>query len=116
MIVCSYYAGANNSFFQGLTADGALAALYEVTRRCYKVTNSALYGFRVVAFVHDELVLEGPATKCSEAATELQHAMEKAMGVYTPDCLTPAEPIVSSIWSKDAKQVWENGKLIPWRV
>jgi hypothetical protein len=62
---CGFCDGAN-SVFQGLTADGAKAALWAVVRECYDPTvrtedgspgagPSPLYGCRVVAFIHDGL-------------------------------------------------------------
>jgi len=109
------YSAMANSFFQGLAADGALAALYKVALECYSVRSSALYGFRIVAFVHDEIVLEGPESRANDAAHRLQEIMEQEMNTFTPDCPTPAEPVVTRVWSKAAKQVWDgSGNLVPW--
>jgi DNA polymerase-1 len=109
------YSAMNNSLFQGLTADGALEALWAVVVECYSVPSSALYGYRPIAFVHDEIVLEGPEDTAHDAAMRLQHVMEEQMNRYTPDCPTPAEPLVTRIWSKDAKPVFAaDGKLVPW--
>jgi len=44
------YSQARNAPFQGLAADGAALALFELIRK----------GFRVVGFVHDEILLELP--------------------------------------------------------
>ena len=110
------FCGMANSYFQGLAADGALDAMFEVARECYSNPRSALYGFRIVAFVHDEIVIEGPEKRAHEAAMCLQEIMERCMNIYTPDCPTPAEPLVTRIWSKKAKQVWKNGELIPWEM
>ncbi len=39
------------------------------------------------------------------------------MNKFTPDCPTPAEPIVTMIWSKNAKQVKAaDGTLLPWNI
>jgi DNA polymerase-1 len=106
----------NNTYFQGLTADGALEALFAVARECYAVPSSPLYGFRIVAFVHDEIVLEGPRERAHEAAMRLQLVMEREMNVFHPDCPTPAEPVITEVWSKQAKAVWKDGELIPWTI
>jgi hypothetical protein len=109
------YSGMANSYFQGLAADGALAAMFAVSKECYSVPSSALYGFRIVAFVHDEIVLEGPEHLAHDAAMRLQEIMEREMNVFTPDCPTPAEPVVTRIWAKGAEPVFApDGKLIPW--
>lgn len=111
---CSYSA-ANNTFFQGLLADGALDAMFQVARECYSCPESPLYGFRIVAFVHDEIVCEGPIARCSDAAKRLSVVMEECLNVYTPDYPTPAEPVVTMIWSKDAKSgVSPSGELLAW--
>ena len=111
---CSYSA-ANNSFFQGLLAEGCLDAMFEVQLECYSVTASDLYGSRVIAEVHDEIVAESKIAKASKAAKRLSHIMEKCLNVYTPDYPTPAEPVVTSIWSKDAKGILgPDGELVAW--
>lgn len=110
------YCQMSNTYFQGLAADGALEALFHVARECYAVPSSPLYGFRIVAFVHDEIVLEGPRERSHEAAMRLQEIMEREMNIFTPDCPTPAEPVVTEIWSKSAKAVWKDGELVPWTV
>ncbi len=109
------YAAMANSHFQGLAADGALAALWAVCKECYTVPSSALYGFRIIAFVHDEIVLEGPEDRAHDAAMRLQFLMEDRFNRYTPDCPTPAEPLVTRVWSKKAKAKFgADSKLIPW--
>lgn len=49
---------AANTMFQGLTSDGAKAAMWEVARRQFTEPKSALYGTRNVNFIHDELIAE----------------------------------------------------------
>ena len=53
-----HYTNACNTPFQGLVADGAKAALYEVVRQCF-IPGGSLRGARPVAFIHDEIILEG---------------------------------------------------------
>jgi hypothetical protein len=57
-----------NTLFQGLAADGAKKALWDITRECYLDTASPLFGSRVMIFAHDELILEMPEEKAHEAA------------------------------------------------
>lgn len=110
----SYSATANHQF-QHLTAQGALSALFEVCRECYSSGVSPLYGFRPVAFCHDEIILEGPRERAHVAAVRLQEIMEREMDVYTPDYPTPAEPVATEIWSKDVTQVKSaNGEIQVW--
>jgi DNA polymerase I-like protein with 3'-5' exonuclease and polymerase domains len=54
------YTEARNAPFQGLAADAAKLALFELERR----------GFRVVAFVHDEILIEVPTGSDYDAAAQ----------------------------------------------
>jgi DNA polymerase-1 len=110
---CSYTSGAN-FMFQNLTATAAKAALWEVTRRCYSVKSSALYGYRTPLFVHDEIVAEGPENTAHEAAIELAQVMQDVYNRYTPNVPLKVEACVSRFWSKSAEPVWANGRLVPW--
>ncbi len=75
-----------NLMFQGPAADGAKAAFYEVTRRCYAVPSSALYGSRPVAFVHDEILAESPRDRAQAAMEEMVEIMKTCMQAKaTPD-------------------------------
>jgi len=108
------YTAACNSSFQGLCADGAKRALYEVTRRQFCVPASALYGTAVVNFVHDEIIVESPEARCDAVARELEAVMEDRFNALVPDCPTRAEAVVMRYWSKKAKRIEHDGKLIPW--
>jgi DNA polymerase-1 len=111
-----YYTQGCNSMFQGLTADAAKAALFEVARRCYSVPSSALYGCRPVLFVHDEIIVEAPREQAAEAAVELERVMVEIYQRYTPDVLITADAHLMDRWSKDAEAVHdERGKLVPWQ-
>ena len=104
-----------NSYFQGLTADGAKAALYEVTRECYIVKDSPLYGFRPVAFIHDEILLEGPRGLARAAAKRLETIMIEEMEKFTPDIPSKADAHLMEKWYKDAEPVYdEKGNLLIW--
>jgi hypothetical protein len=109
------YSAACNTFFQGLLADGALEALARVAMECY-VPGSALFGYRIVAFVHDEIVIEGPLAGLAAATRRLAHIMEEELNKFTPDYPTPAEPVLTMVWSKDAKTVRNaQGELQLWQ-
>jgi hypothetical protein len=109
------YCAALNTGFQGLAADGAKAALFLVSRACYTQPDSPLFGSRIVAFVHDEIILESPLDKAPDAAEELSRLMVQGAKEHMPDMLIRAEPCLMSVWSKAAQTLRdENGKLITW--
>jgi hypothetical protein len=108
------YSDSANTYFQTLAAHASKTALFDVARKCYDDESSALYGCRPVLFVHDELVLETSESRAHEAATELERTMEAAMQRWTPNVPASATACVSRVWSKNAKPVHENGRLVPW--
>jgi len=111
---CHFTSGCN-TFFQGLTADGAKRALYEVAKECYTAPESPLYGSHPVAFIHDEIILETPLDKITGAAERLSLIMETAMEQFTPDIPSSATAAAMMRWYKDAEPAFdEAGKLIPW--
>jgi len=114
---CTFTSGCNTKF-QGLTADGAKLALYEVAKACYLREESALYGCRPVAFIHDEIIVEAPyndAFDLDAAAAELSRLMEQSMMRFTPDIPSKATAHAMLRWYKGAEPVYdERGKLIPW--
>jgi hypothetical protein len=111
-----FYCEACNSYFQGLAADGALDACFAVSRECYAIEESPLYGSRMVAFVHDEILLESPAERAHDAAQRLAQVMVGVMRQWVPDVPIEAEPVVMSRWSKSAVPTFDDqsGRLIPW--
>jgi DNA polymerase-1 len=110
-----YFTQAANSFFQALTADAAKAAMFEVSRYCYTVRSSALYGCRPVLFVHDEIITEAPIEQAAEAAKEKEKIMVETYRRFTPDVVITAGAFLTERWSKDAEAVFdERGRLIPW--
>ncbi len=113
------YCPASNTGFQGLGAACAKHGMWLVARAEYTQPSSPLYGSRTVAMVHDELIAECDEDKCHEAAHELVRLMVEGANAFLPDCpiaLSKMEPTAMTSWSKDAKQVWHNGRLIPWEA
>ena len=110
------YADGCNSPFQGLAADFALDALYHVQRACFIEKSSVLHRAqaRVVAFVHDEIILEARESLGHECALELQAIMERRAQAWLPDIPIKAEPCLMRRWSKDAEAVWHRGRLVPY--
>jgi DNA polymerase-1 len=107
------YTEACNTMFQGLAADMAKAAGWYIIQACFD-PSSPLYGCRIVNFVHDEFILEAPEDRAHEAALELSRLMIKAAGEWLPQVRIAAKPQVMRRWSKKAKPVWKNGRLVPW--
>jgi DNA polymerase I len=105
-----------SSFHQGLGADAAKNAVWLVQRACYAQPASVLYGSRMVAFVHDEIILEVEDDHhAHDKAMELGRIMVEGASVYLPDVPPTLEPILMRVWSKDAKPIYdENKRLIPW--
>jgi DNA polymerase-1 len=110
------YTEACNSMFQGLGADVAKSAGCRIAEGCYLLTDSPLFGCRIVNFVHDEFILEAPEHRSSEAALELSRVMVEAAKAWLPDVRIASKPVIMKRWSKDAKQIWENGRLMAWDV
>lgn len=104
-----------NTFFQGLVADWAKAALFRVSYLCYCEPRSPLYGCRPVIFAHDELILEAPAERASEAAEELRRVMVEEAQKWCDDVPIDATPVLMKVWYKGAEQVRDkHGMIIPW--
>jgi DNA polymerase-1 len=109
------YCDGCNHFFQNLAAQGAKAALFDVARECYTDADSALFGTRPVAFIHDEIVAEVPVEKAHEAAMRLSKVMCDTMSRFIPDVPITAKPALMKRWLKNAEDVYDpNGRLIPW--
>lgn len=123
------WTSACNSHFQGLCADGAKAAAYDVAKEqfCKVLTTEPdedkpvgyrytdLYGTRSIAFIHDEILAEAERSKAHAAAMRLKFVMEREFNKFVPDCPTTADPTLMMYWSKKAKQVWDGHKLVPWK-
>lgn len=111
---CGYTDGANYGF-QGPAADGAKAALADVTWACYADQASPLYGSAPVAFIHDEIIVEVPEETAHECAFEIVRLMEAAMEkAATPDVPSRATPALSFHWIKAAEDFYVDGRLTPW--
>jgi len=115
------YTAVCNGFFQHLAAMGAKEALYETVRECYLNEHrdgspSELAGCRPWLFAHDEIGMEIPylnAAQASAAAYRLQTIMEEVMQRWCPDVPISAGVVMCRRWYKGAKEIVENGVLIP---
>lgn len=112
------YTEAANMPFQGMAADGAKQALFEVARECWAVKDSPLFkaNARPLVFVHDEIIIEADLAQAHEAATRLSEIMVEQMECMTPNIPARATPAIAHRWLKGAKPVFdENGRLVPYR-
>lgn len=111
------FCSAANSLFQGLVGDGGKSALYAVTTECFVESDSPLYGYRPVAFIHDEIIIEGPNNpeRASAAAGRLSEVMVAVMESWLPDVPVKSTAAMMRRWYKGAKPVRSpEGLLIPW--
>jgi DNA polymerase-1 len=110
-----HYTACANTFFQGLGADAAKRATYLVSRACYVEQNSPLFGSRIVNQVHDEIILEtDDSPKAHDVAVELGRLMVQGANEFLPDVPARCEPLLARCWSKAAKPVYKDGRLVPW--
>ena len=86
------YAAARNTAFQGLAADGAKLALFELARR----------GYHIVAFIHDEILIEVRADDDPRACgEELGAIMCEQMRRVVPDvAVSVGDPVIMERWEK----------------
>ena len=103
----------SNHYFQSLTATGAKDALWHVSRECYSVPESPLYGCRPIIFMHDEVITEMPEERASAAAERQAEVMVEVMQRWIPDIPIKASPVLMRRWLKGAKPVRVDGKLVP---
>lgn len=109
------YTVACNTRFQGLTADGAKAALYAIQRESLTVPTSPLWGAHMNVFIHDEILGEAPEARAAAAAQRMSEVMVEEMQRYIPDVLVKADPVLMRRWYKGAEPAFdEQGNLIPW--
>jgi hypothetical protein len=86
------YTQSHNTPFQGLAADGAKIALWRLW----------LAGFRVVAFIHDEFVLEIPEDQdLPKVSQQVQGILNESMQeVLGPDVPCEVEGVFTKRWIK----------------
>ena len=87
-----FYTVAKNTPFQGLAADGAKLALFELLKE----------GFSIVGFIHDEILLE--LLSCGQEisnAKRAAQAMVRGMAEVHPSVRIGVEWSLSADWSKE---------------
>jgi hypothetical protein len=107
------YSEACNTRFQGLIADAMKAAGYELAREMY-TGGSILSGSRIINFPHDEFIAEVPSHIGHECAMRIHEIVITVVGRYLPDVPPTATPCLARRWSKHAKPIWVDGRLVPW--
>ena len=87
------YCQLKNNPFQGLAADGAKEALYELVRQ----------GFRVVNFIHDEFLIEVPEEGNLKAAeSHVKEILISSMAKHCPDVKIKVDAKWMKRWSKNS--------------
>jgi len=84
------YCAEKNTPFQGLAADGAKLALYNLDKQ----------GFKVVGFVHDEIICEVPRESAQSLMEDQERIMIDSMRSVVPDVLVGVESAVSDFYTK----------------
>lgn len=84
------FCAEKNTPFQGLAADGAKLALYNLDKA----------GFKVVGFVHDEILCEVPKEKAEELLTLQEKIMIESMKTVVPDVKVGVESMISDFYTK----------------
>lgn len=84
------YCAEKNTPFQGLAADGAKLALYYLDKA----------GFKVVGFVHDEIITEVPQEKAEELIKKQESIMIDSMKKVVPDVKIGVESVISNYYTK----------------
>jgi DNA polymerase I-like protein with 3'-5' exonuclease and polymerase domains len=102
------FTAARNSPFQGLAADGAKLAMWNLIKA----------GYRVVAFVHDEFVIElNKIDYVDQAVEEIPQICSESMQPFVPGIPVSCEFALTRCWSKQAEAVWdEAGRLQVWEA
>src|SRR5207245_585572 len=98
----------HNAVFQGLAADGAKNALWLLWRG----------GYRIVNFIHDQVLIEVPATSdLKHEAEKISDLMIRGMRAVVPDIEIDVSYAATDRWYKDAEAIFdETGKeLLLWR-
>lgn len=99
------FSQARNTPFQGLAADGAKLALWRLYRE----------GFRCVAFVHDEVIVEIPIEADHTAQAEaIDSILCESMATLTGEIPIACEYALADRWYKGAEAVFAGGKLKLW--
>jgi DNA polymerase I-like protein with 3'-5' exonuclease and polymerase domains len=97
------YCARHNTVFQGLAADGAKLGLWNLWRA----------GYRIVNFIHDEVLVEVPSgPRLAFHAETIRHLMIQGMRAVVPDVRINVEYAVTDRWYKKAPlSLTQDGRL-----
>jgi DNA polymerase-1 len=85
------FCAARNTPFQGLAAAGAKCAMYRAFRD----------GLEMVAFIHDEIIIQAPEDKIPEYRARLERCMLDGMAEVVPDVKIAVAAEVMKRWVKE---------------
>lgn len=115
---CSFPAAANGFGLQTPASEGGKLAFYRLTRECYdESVGSIVFGAVLpLAFIHDEIFGEvRDDEKTHERILRVSEVMVESMKTICPDVAVKTEACLMERWTKEAKPVYENGRLSTWR-
>lgn len=84
------FCASKNTPFQGLAADGAKLALFNLEKA----------GFHPVAFIHDEIICEEPVRNHKKRFDEMKQIMIDSMKMVVPDVNVGVEGHIMDKWEK----------------
>lgn len=101
------FTAAKNTPFQGLAADGCKQAMWNLTKS----------GYQIVAFIHDEFIIELPDTADYDAeSANISAICSDSMQPFVPGIPVPCEFAITQRWHKAAEAVYDDrGRLQLWR-
>ena len=114
------YCAACNSYYQGLGADVAKLAGWYIFKACFVPgVDDALFGCRIVNFIHDQFLVECEEGRAAAAARRVEYWAGKAATDVLPDygwkMAEKSEAILARRWSKQAAKTTDAaGRLIAW--
>ena len=109
------YTEACNDPFQSLGATAATWAGYDLARACYHDRDHVLFGSRPVNFIHDQYLVEVlDDERAHDRAMAVADIMVAAARRAVPDVTPGVEPLLCRYWSKYAKAIYKDGRLVPW--
>lgn len=102
------FCARHNTIFQGLAADGAKLALWNLWRA----------GYAIHSFVHDQVLVAVPHnSRLALHVAVVRRLMIDGMREVLPDVSARVDAVVTEHWAKAAATVRDrNGRLRPWRA
>lgn len=115
---CMYTEATNGAALQTPTAEGAKISLWNLARATHDASlESCLLGCHLVAFIHDEVIVEIPEDDLMhERAYEIARIMREGMSQVMSRVKVGAEPALMYRWNKKAEAVFDsNNRLSVWQ-